>query len=67
MRNKCAPLMLLRLGDSDKVLSDVQELAEGVGAIFPRLWRVLGLNPTGERLLWTWIRFFTMTKLKDSS
>lgn len=45
--------MLLRLGDGDKVLSDVQELAKAVCAIscgFPRLQWILGLNPTGEKL-----------------
>lgn len=33
MGNKCAPLMLLKLGDSDKVLSDCPELGEAVCAI----------------------------------
>lgn len=50
MGNKCAPLMLLRLGDSDKVLSDVQELAEAVCAIncgFHCSRRILGLDPAG--------------------
>lgn len=61
--------MLLRLGDSDKVLSDVQELAKAVCAIncgFPRSQRILGLNPAFEQL-WAWICCFTITKLKNRS
>lgn len=70
MGNKCAPLMLLRLGDSDKVLSDVQELAKAVCAIycgFPCSRQILGLNPTGKKLSWDWICYFTITKLKYRS
>lgn len=39
MGNKCAPLMLLKLGGSDNVLSDGWESAKAVSAInhgFPR-------------------------------
>lgn len=32
MVNKCAPLLLLKLGDSDKVLNNGIELAKGVCA-----------------------------------
>lgn len=65
MENKCAPLMTLRLGDGDKVLSDVQKLAKAVCAIncsFPR--GILGLNLVGEKLPWAWICIFTIIKLK---
>lgn len=62
--------MLLRLRDSDKVLSDVQELAKAVCAIncgFPRSRLILGLNPAFEQLSWAWICCFTITKLKNRS
>lgn len=70
MGKKCAPLMLLRLGDGDKVLSDGQELAKALGAInsvFPRSRQILGLNLAGEQLSWARICLFTTTILKNRS